>query len=362
MNGNTFGQIFSLTTFGESHGAGIGGIIDGCPAGLTITESMLQKELDSRRPGQENNAAVSTSRSESDRIKILSGIFENKTTGTPLAFFIENTNQHSRDYEQLRHIFRPGHADYSYQKKFGLRDYRGGGRSSARETAARVAGGAVALALLAHENIFIKAHTVEFGGIAAPDSSVEQALHNNCPYPFFAPDRNIVEEWLARVAEARSLGDTLGGIVQIVIQGVPAGLGEPVFDGLDARLAAAVLSVGAVKGIEFGAGFKAARMLGSEHNDILTPEGFCSNNAGGILGGISSGQDIVLKAAIKPIPSIGKTQQALTDEGIMQEINIGGRHDLSPIPRIVPVLKAMAALTLADFLLLQRRMNARNNI
>ena len=353
MSGNTFGRIFTLTTFGESHGPGLGGVVDGCPPGLALDEARLQKELDARKPGQ-SNAPAATSRAEDDRVRILSGVFEGKTTGAPIAFFIENTSQRSADYEHLRHVFRPGHADYSWQQKFGLRDHRGGGRSSARETVARVAAGAIALVFLESEGIELKACTVEFGGIAVPDQNPNlmwlAALNN----AFFGPHEETLLRWLQKVEEARAEGETLGGIVQVAARGVPPGLGEPVFDGLDARLAAAMLSVGAVKGVEFGAGFEAARKKGSGNNDLLTLQGFLSNNAGGVLGGVSSGQDIVLKAAIKPIPSLGKTQPMLTAQGEVKDICIGGRHDLSPIPRIVPVLKSMAALALADFVLLQR--------
>lgn len=351
---NTFGRVFCLTTFGESHGSGVGGVVDGCPAGLKLEESIIQKELDARRPGPGGaGGSASTTRQEPDRIRILSGVFEGKTTGAPIAFFIENTSQRSGDYDKLRDIFRPGHADYAWQHKYGLRDYRGGGRASARETAARVAGGAIAQELLAGMDIRLRAYTVELGGIPAPLSDIEGSVGR----PFFCPDADTVSKWEARVDQVREQGDSLGGIVQVEALNVPAGLGEPVFDGLDARLGAAFLSVGAVKGVEVGAGFAAARLLGSENNDVLVGKGFLSNNAGGVLGGVSSGANLLLRAAIKPIPSVAKRQTVMTSGGEAVELEIGGRHDISPIPRIVPVLKAMTALVLADFLLLQQRMN-----
>ena len=352
MSGNTFGRVFTLTTFGESHGPGIGGIIDGCPGGLAIDQSLIQAELNARKPGNDGQAGVaSTSRKEPDRVKILSGLFEGKTTGAPIAFFIENTSQKSQDYEKLRHLFRPGHADYAWQQKFGHRDHTGGGRMSARETAARVAGGAIAQALLASVGISLRAFTLEFAGIAAQIADAAGAADR----PFFCPDNSTYLTWQKRALEAKEQGDSLGGIVQIEAFNLPPGLGEPVFDGLDARLAYALFSVGAIKGVEVGSGFAAASLPGSVNNDILTAQGFLSNHAGGVLGGISSGQPLCLRAAAKPIPSIGKTQPLLDDKGETHPMNIGGRHDISPIPRIVPVLKAMTALCLADFLLIQRR-------
>ncbi|WP_027184436.1 chorismate synthase [Desulfovibrio inopinatus] len=348
MNGNTFGTLFRLTTFGESHGPGIGGTVDGCPPGLPLDESIIQIELDKRKPG--GNIA-STARKEADLVEILSGVFEGKTTGTPIGFLIRNTDQRSRDYSQVKDVFRPGHADISYQAKYGVRDYRGGGRASGRETACRVAGGAIAEQLLQTAGIRVTAATIELGGIAA--TTVDFSSSDS--RPFFACDDNIIPQWEERIRDVKKQGDTVGGVVEVRAQNVPAGLGEPVFDKLDARLAYAFMSVGAVKAVEIGSGVEAARLLGSQNNDPITPDGFLSNNAGGILGGISSGQDIVVRAAIKPIPSIAKSQKTINSAHEATEISIGGRHDISAIPRVVPVLKAMLRLTLADMLLLQRR-------
>ena len=350
MSGNTFGRVFRLTTYGESHGPGLGGVIDGCPSGICLDEGMIQAELDKRRPGQANMAA--TPRKEPDVVSILSGVFEGKTTGTPIAFHIANTSQHSADYDALRDVFRPGHADFTFDAKFGFRDHRGGGRSSGRETVSRVAGGAFAQALLAREGITLHACTESFGGIHALLTDIVGALDR----PFFAPDAAVVPLWEDAVRQARAKGDTLGGIVRIEANGVPAGLGEPVFDKLDALFAHALMSVGAVKAVAVGDGFAAADATGFANNDPLTLEGFMSNHCGGILGGISTGQPVILTAAVKPIASIPQTQQTVNAAGESVSINVGGRHDLSAIPRIVPVLKAMAALVLADALLLQKRM------
>ena len=359
MSGNTFGRLFRLTTFGESHGAALGGIIDGCPSGIPISEEMIQMDLDRRRPGSGEGG---TTRREPDRIRLLSGIFEGRTTGTPIAFSIENTNQRSGDYGPLASVWRPGHADMAYGAKYGVRDFRGGGRSSGRETVARVAGGAVARALLACSGIRIRAYTLELGGIAAPESSSE-SRDEAFRRPYCAPCDEIVETWNDFVRAVRGDGDTVGGVVRIEALNVPAGLGEPVFDRLDAVLAMALMSVGAVKGVEVGDGFAAARSLGSQNNDALFPGGnsrhpgnSATNHCGGILGGISSGQPIVLTVAVKPIPSIAKEQQSVDMNGQPVCLRVGGRHDICAIPRIVPVLEAMTALTLADALLMQRRM------
>lgn len=362
MAGNTFGRLLRLTTFGESHGPGLGGVLDGCPAGLALCEADIQAELDLRKPGSGPSA---TKRKEADRVQILSGVFEGRATGTPIAFYIANEDQRSRDYGNLADIFRPGHADWSYFKKYnGIRDYRGGGRASGRETAARVAAGAIAKKILgAVCNAKIFAACVELGGIAAPESGLDMAGASRRPYFAAAPD--IVPLWDKAVAEAREAGDTLGGIVRVEACSLPAGLGEPVFDKLDARLAYAMMGVGAVKGVEIGSGFEAAKKCGSQNNDELLPaEGgqqpeavFSSNNAGGILGGVSTGQTIWLRVAVKPIASIAREQNSIDKNGKPARIKIGGRHDLAAIPRIVPVLSAMAALTLADALLLQKRMD-----
>ena len=360
MSGNTFGRLLRLTTYGESHGAGLGGILDGCPAGLPLSEEDLQRELDLRKPG---SGPTATSRKESDTVHILSGVFGGVTTGTPIAFHIANENQRSRDYGNLADIFRPGHADWSYFHKYGVRDYRGGGRSSGRETVARVAGGAIAAKLLATRGIRVLAACIELGGNAVPPQDIDMDGAQSRPY--FAASDAAPEYWDARVQEARQAHDTLGGIVQIVARGVPAGLGEPVFDKLDAVLAYALMSVGAVKGVEVGEGFNSVWLMGSQNNDPLCPgpdndmsgrDNFASNHAGGILGGISTGQDIVLRVAVKPIASIPQEQQTIDKNGNAASVLIGGRHDLSAIPRIVPVLSAMTALALADMLLMQERM------
>ncbi len=350
MAGNTFGTLFRLTTFGESHGPALGGVVDGCPAGIALDEALIQTELDKRRPGQGGLAV--TARQEPDQIRLLSGTFEGQTTGTSIGFVVENTDQRSRDYGEIKDIFRPGHGDMTYQAKYGLRDYRGGGRSSGRETVARVAGGAVAGAFLDTLGVQVRAVTVELGAIPAGRIDLDGAEER----PFFAADPDAIEPWQKRVKEIAGLGDTLGGIVEIHAHGVPIGLGEPVFDKLDARLAGALMSVGAVKGVEIGAGFQAARLTGSQNNDPMGPDGFSSNNAGGILAGISSGQDLVVRAAIKPIPSIAQEQRTVDRFGQARTIRVGGRHDICAIPRVVPVLAAMVRLVLADMILLQRRM------
>jgi len=352
MSGNTFGSVFRLTTFGESHGPGLGGVVDGCPAGIPMSEAIIQQELDKRKPG---SGKASTARKEADKISILSGVFDGVTTGTSIGFYVENEDQRSRDYSELKDVFRPGHADFSFHAKFGQRDYRGGGRSSGRETLSRVAGGAIAQELLREQGIVLYAYTTELGGI--PVEKMDFANASDTPY--FSADSNIVSAWDKRIDEVRREGDTLGGVVEIRAVGVPPGLGEPVFDKLDARLAYALMSVGAVKGVEVGAGCAAARSTGSLNNDYMTLDGFASNNAGGILGGISSGQDIVARAYVKPIPSIAKEQQCMHRNGGTVCVRVGGRHDICAIPRINPVLKAMTALALADLLLLDRRLGER---
>ncbi len=352
MSGNTFGTVFRITTFGESHGAALGVIIDGCPAGLRMDEKIIQKELDRRRPGAGNNPAA-TPRSEPDTAEILSGVFDGFTTGTPIAVLIRNTSQNSRDYSGIAEKFRPGHADFSYFKKYGIRDYRGGGRSSGRETSARVAAGAVAKAFLKEKGIFIKAWTEEAAGIKC-ETYDENEIENN---RMRAPDREAAGLMLEKIERLRMEGDSAGGIVSARISGeIPAGLGEPVFDKLEALLGQAVLSIGAVRGIEFGAGFETARMTGSESNDPLSCGGngkvsFGENNAGGILGGISSGAEIFFRVAVKPVPSIRKIQKTITTAGEETEIEVHGRHDVCLCPRIVPVVEAMSALVIADLYL-----------
>ena len=346
MSGNTCGRLFRLTTYGESHGPALGGVIDGCPAGIPLSEAVIQRDLDRRKPG---SGLTGTARKEPDAVRLLSGVFEGVTTGTPIGFVIENTNQRSRDYEAAKTLLRPGHADGTYLAKYGRRDYRGGGRASARETAARVAGGAVAQALLDTVGVRVVAYTVEFGGIPArivdPAGAADRL--------FGSPDPDVIPAWEERAKAVMATGDSLGGVVEVVATGVPAGLGEPVFDKLDARLAYALMGVGAVKGVEIGAGFGAARLLGSQNNDpiVSPPE---SNHAGGILGGIANGQPVVVRAAVKPIPSIAREQRTTDIAGQPATIVVGGRHDRSAIPRVVPVLRAMVLLTLADLWLLNR--------
>jgi chorismate synthase len=347
MAGNTFGRVFRVTTWGESHGPATGAVIDGCPPRLPLSAADIDQELARRRPGVQAHA---TSRKEPDKVEILSGVFEGLTTGTPISLLIYNRDVRSEDYAELREIFRPGHGDITYQAKYGIRDHRGGGRASARETAARVAAGAVAQKVLDQEKIKILAYTLELGGIRA-NKVEEMTIWDN---PFFCPDPEVVAAMDRRVQEVKRQGDSLGGVVEVRVRNCPAGLGEPVFDKLDAALAHAAMSVGAVKGVEIGAGFAAARMLGSEHNDPILPSGFASNHAGGILAGISNGDEIVIRAAVKPIPSISLEQQTIDAAGQPRTLKVKGRHDISAIPRIVPVLAAMVRLTLADFLLRQR--------
>ncbi|MGQ9688103.1 MAG: chorismate synthase [Desulfobaccales bacterium] len=352
MSGNTFGKVFRVTTWGESHGPALGAVIDGCPPRLPLTAADIDAALARRRPGLQVHA---TSRQEPDRVEILSGVFEGLTTGTPISLVIFNRDVRSQDYEALKEVFRPGHGDFTYQAKYGIRDHRGGGRASARETVARVAAAAVAQKVLDRQNILVVGYTVEFGGVRA-ERLDEAAIWDN---PFACPDPEAVPAMTARVEEIRARGDSLGGIVEIRVQNCPAGLGEPVFDKLDAALAQAVMSVGAVKGVEIGAGFAAARMLGSEHNDPIHPGGFAANRAGGILAGISNGEDIIVRAAVKPIPSIALPQDTIDLKGRPRKLKVKGRHDVSAIPRIVPVLEAMVRLTLADFLLRQSAMSLR---
>ncbi len=347
MSGDSFGRIFRVTTFGESHGPGLGGVVEGCPAGIALNEEIIQEELDRRKPGK---GPASTKRKESDRIRILSGVFEGRTTGTAIGFFIANEDHRSRDYSGIKNIYRPGHGDFTYDAKYGVRDYRGGGRSSGRETVSRVAAGAVAGVFLKEVGIDVLACTVEFGGIKAGYQSREEIFKNS----FASPDPEVLPRWEKLIQKAKSNGDSLGGIVELAAYNVPAGLGEPVFDKLDARIAYALMGVGAVKGVEIGSGFQAARLKGSENNDWITRKGFVSNNSGGILAGISSGQTVMARVAVKPIPSIARTQKTITTQGSETEISIGGRHDISAIPRIVPVLKAMFSLVLADMYLLHR--------
>jgi chorismate synthase len=347
MSGNTTGTIFKVTTWGESHGKAIGVVIDGCPPNITLNESDIQEELNRRRPGLD---ASSSPRKEEDTVEILSGTFEGKTTGTPISLIIRNRDVKSADYDQIRDLFRPGHGDITYFKKYGIRDYRGGGRASGRETAARVAAGVIARKIIAREGIEIIAYTRELGGIAAEQITLADIGKNN----LLCPDMEAVKKMEDKLEEAKKAGDSIGGIVEILVRGCPPGLGEPVFDKVDADLAKVLMSIGTVKGVEIGAGFEAARMSGSECNDPITPEGFVTNNAGGILAGITNGDEIVIRVACKPISSIEKEQQTIDIHGRPATISIKGRHDVCVLPRIIPVCEAMVNIVMADHLLRQR--------
>lgn len=360
MSGNTFGTIFRVTTWGESHGRAVGVVLDGCPAGLTLSEEDIQKELDRRRPGQ---SKASTSRQEADSVEVLSGVFEGQTTGCPISLLVWNKDAASSAYDAIRNRPRPGHADYAYQAKYGLRDHRGGGRASARETVGRVAAGAIAKKLLYHEGIYIAGYVTELGGIKAclPEHRDILDLRTAAEGSIVrCPDPEAGEKMVQLLDEVRMSGDSLGGMVEIVARGVPPGLGEPVFDKLDADLARALMGIGAVKAVEIGAGIQSSRLKGSEMNDpIVICEGgkidFESNNAGGILGGISTGAPIVCRIAVKPTPSISKRQRTVDiSSKESAEIEIKGRHDPAIPPRIVPVAESMVALVLADHLLRQR--------
>ncbi len=347
MSGNSFGQCFKITTWGESHGPALGVVIDGCPPRIPLSESYIQNALDKRRPGK--GGVAETTRKEPDKVHILSGVFEGFTTGTPISLIIYNKDAKSSAYDPLKDVFRPGHGDLTYYEKYGIRDHRGGGRASGRETAARVAAGAVAQAVLDKFNIEVFSYTLALGGVVAKKRELSFIDQNY----FFTSDPDVVEQMEERVKQVRAQGDSIGGIVETVAKGVPAGLGEPVFDKLDAELAKALMSIGAVKAVEIGAGVEASSMLGSEHNDEISPEGFLSNNAGGILAGISNGDDIVVRAHVKPIASISKEQRTIDIEGHATIITVGGRHDASAIPRIVPVCQAMVRLVIVDHLLRQ---------
>ncbi len=351
MAGNTFGDIFKVTTFGESHGAGIGCIIDGVPPGLPLTTDDIQKDLDRRKPGQ---SEVTTQRKESDTVEILSGVLEGVTTGTPLALLIRNQDQHSSDYDNIRNIFRPGHADYTFLQKFGVRDHRGGGRASGRETAARVAAGAVAKKILAQKGVRLTAYSLMIAGIKAESIDLAVVEENIVR----APDLNAADKMIAAINAAREAGDSVGGVIELLIENIPVGIGDPVFDKLDARLAHAIVSIGAVNGIEFGAGFAAASTKGSINNDRMAVTNnavtFLHNNAGGISGGISNGGPIVLRCSVKPTSSISLQQTAATMDMMLTDIAIKGRHDPCLCPRVVPVVEAMAALVIADCILIQK--------
>jgi len=352
MSGNSIGRVFVVTSFGESHGPAIGGVVDGCPPGLPLSEADLQPELDRRRPGTSRHT---TQRRESDRVRILSGVFEGLTTGTPIGLLIENEDQRSKDYSEIATKFRPGHADYSYTMKYGRRDYRGGGRSSARETAIRVAAGAVAKKYLRTQfGVQVRGYLSQLGPLR-PSALDWETVEQN---PFFCPDPGLVPELEAFMDALRKEGDSIGAEVTVVATGVPPGVGEPVFDRLDADIAHALMGINAVKGVAIGAGFAAVAQRGSEHRDELTPAGFLSNNAGGVLGGISTGQDLVARLALKPTSSLRLPGRTVDVQGAATEIVTKGRHDPCVGIRATPIAEAMLALVLVDHLLRHRAQNA----
>jgi chorismate synthase len=351
MSGNTFGKIFTVTTFGESHGKALGCILDGCPPGIEITEAEIQVELDLRKPG---TSKFTTQRREPDQVKILSGIFEGKTTGTPIGMLIENTDQRSKDYGDIHKKFRPAHADYGYAQKYGFRDYRGGGRSSARETAMRVAAGAIAKKFLLGKGIQVRGYLSALGPVKAEKFDWDQVRQN----PFFCPDVDKVSEMEDYMNALRREGDSIGAKITVIASGLKPGLGEPVFDRLDADLAHGLMSINAVKGVEIGDGFSVIEQKGSEHRDEMTPEGFLSNHAGGIVGGISSGQDIIAHIALKPTSSITVPGKTIDVDGNQTELITKGRHDPCVGIRATPIAEAMMAITLADHYLRHRGQNA----
>jgi chorismate synthase (EC 4.2.3.5) len=348
MAGNTIGQIFRVTTFGESHGVALGAIIDGCPPGLALTEADMQQDLDRRRPG---TSKYTTQRREPDAVKILSGVFEGQTTGTSIGLMIENTDQRSKDYSKIKDVFRPGHADFTYHHKYGVRDYRGGGRSSARETAMRVAAGAVAKKYLAQvHGIQVRAYLAQMGEVTIDTVDWAQVEQN----PFFCPDVNKLDELDALIRQLKKDGDSIGAKLTVVAENLPVGLGEPVFDRLDADIAHALMGINAVKGVEIGDGFDVVNQRGSEHRDEIHPDGFASNHAGGILGGISSGQPLVAHLALKPTSSITVPGKSIDVHGESADVVTRGRHDPCVGIRAVPIAEAMVAIVLMDHLLRHR--------
>jgi chorismate synthase len=354
MSGNTFGKLFRLTTFGESHGPAVGAVVDGCPAGLELGEIDIQRELDKRRPGQ---SAVSTPRAEPDRVEILSGVFEGKTTGAPIAMLIRNVDVNSSAYGEIKDLLRPGHADQGYLAKYGFRDYRGGGRSSGRETAGRVMGGAIAKKLLSLRGVHVYAHTTSIYDVRANAVTLDDVIANTYTNTVRTADLSIAMEMEEAILMAKQNNDSVGGTVEAVVVGVPPGLGEPVFGKLDAEIAGALMGIGAVKGVEIGLGFKAATLKGGEMNDELHMVNgevkAITNNAGGIIGGISNGMPIICRIAVKPTPSIAKPQRTVNVKTAQDAvIEIKGRHDPSIVPRIVPVVEAMISLVLADHMLM----------
>lgn len=351
MSGNTFGKLFTVTTFGESHGPALGAIVDGCPPGMDLTEDDLQKDLDRRKPG---TSQFATQRREADQVRILSGVFEGKTTGTPIGLLIENTDQRSKDYGKIKDQFRPAHADYTYQQKYGIRDYRGGGRSSARETAMRVAAGAIAKKYLKQKlGIEVKGYLAQLGPIKV--EKVDWALVET--NPFFCPDADKIPEMEAYMKALRKEGESIGARIQVVATGVPPGLGEPIFDRLDADIAHAMMSINAVKGVEIGAGFACVEQKGTEHRDEITPQGFLSNHAGGVLGGISSGQNLEVALALKPTSSLHLPGQSIDRQGEPCEVVTTGRHDPCVGIRATPIAEAMLALVLLDHWMRHRGQN-----
>ena len=354
---NTFGHIFTLTTFGESHGEAVGGVIDGMPAGIDIDMEFIQSELNRRRPGQ---SAITTSRQEADRVELLSGVFEGKSTGCPIGFIVRNTNQHSNDYENMRNLFRPSHADYTYFEKYGIRDHRGGGRSSARITISRCVGGALAKLVLRQKGISIQAYTSQVGDIALDKDYSRYDLSLTETNAVRCPDQQKAAAMEALIAKVKAEGDTIGGIITCVIKGCPTGLGEPEFDKLHASLGQAMLSINAVKGFEYGDGFNSATMRGSQVNDVFVPSAgdqqpitTTTNHSGGIQGGISNGQDIYFRVAFKPVATILTEQQTVDKEGNATTFTAHGRHDPCVLPRAVPVVESMAAMTILDYILLR---------
>ena len=350
MSGNTFGTLFKVSTFGESHGPAIGGVIDGCPAGIDLDLEAIQKDLDRRKPGQ---SAIVTQRKEPDEVTFFSGLFEGKTTGTPIGFAIHNTNQKSKDYSHIQDTYRPSHADYVYDEKYGIRDYRGGGRSSARETASRVVAGAIAKQFLAP--VTINAYVSAVGSLSLdthPSKVDVSFIEKN---PVRCPDPKMAEAMETYIKQIRKEGDTVGGVVSCIIKNVPVGLGEPAFDKLHAELGKAMLSINAVKGFEYGSGFQGTQMKGSEHNDLFNTDGTTqTNRSGGIQGGISNGMDIYFNVAFKPVATIMQNQETINSKGEAMAMQGKGRHDPCVVPRAVPIVEAMAALVLADFSLLKR--------
>jgi chorismate synthase len=350
MSGNTFGTLFKVSTFGESHGPAIGGLIDGCPAGIELDLEAIQKDLDRRKPGQ---SAIVTQRKEPDEVTFFSGLFEGKTTGTPIGFAIHNTNQKSKDYSHIQDTYRPSHADYVYDEKYGIRDYRGGGRSSARETASRVVAGAIAKQFLAP--VTLNAYVSAVGSLSLDTHPSEVDVSFIEKNPVRCPDPKMAEAMETYIKQIRKEGDTVGGVVSCIIKNVPVGLGEPAFDKLHAELGKAMLSINAVKGFEYGSGFAGTQMKGSEHNDLFNTDGTTqTNRSGGIQGGISNGMDIYFNVAFKPVATIMQNQETINSKGEAVAMQGKGRHDPCVVPRAVPIVEAMAALVLADFSLLKR--------